>query len=164
MLTEAKWWVRQSFKRTRPRCEKKGRIDYMCIGGIWRQVQIVKPLDQRVNASADTDSKSTISTMLKRKRCPATQLGQGVNANYSITFQSVSRNEFYWTSVHLVLVGSQDFKCMCKHSCHEHNVLTRKCTRPNCKCSGFTSKHSCSCGMSYEVHKTVFETRAEREA
>ena len=24
--------------------------------------------------------------------------------------------------------------------------------------------HACSCGMSYEVHQTVFETREEREA
>ena len=39
------------------------------------------------------------------------------------------------------------------------------CQRANCRnCNGFTSKHHCSCGMTYDEHETVFETRQEREA
>ena len=52
----------------------------------------------------------------------------------------------------------------CKHSCHEHNPNTLKCNRPNCKCIEFSSRHACSCGAGYNVHQTIFEKRAEREA
>ena len=66
---------------------------------------------------------------------------------------------------YIPVFGSQDFRCMgCKHSCHLHDPVTRKCLKPGCKCAHFNSRHSCSCGMGYDVHETVFETRAEREA
>ena len=66
---------------------------------------------------------------------------------------------------YIPVFGSQDFKCYtCKHSCHEHDPVTKKCKRAGCKCSCFYSRHACSCGMGYDVHQTVFETRAEREA
>ena len=65
-----------------------------------------------------------------------------------------------------LLVGSQDLKCLCKHSFKEHHPVTRKCQRAGCKnCStSFTSKHGCACPLIYDDHKTVFESREEREA
>lgn len=57
--------------------------------------------------------------------------------------------------------GSYDFKCLCKHSYRDHDVKTRKCLK--CKnCTKFGSKWSCSCGLKYDEHKTVIETREER--
>jgi len=57
-------------------------------------------------------------------------------------------------------------KCLCKHSCKDHNPNTRKCLKPGCKnChTGFTSKHGCSCPDVFDEHETVFESREEREA
>lgn len=35
---------------------------------------------------------------------------------------------------------------------------------PNCKgCGGFSSKHHCNCGLTFNEHRTVFESREERE-
>ena len=66
---------------------------------------------------------------------------------------------------YIPVFGSQDLKCLCKHSCHEHDPNgIQICTRPGCKCSGFQSKHHCNCGMTYMEHETVFESREEREA
>ena len=55
---------------------------------------------------------------------------------------------------------------MCKHSCTDHDPNgLRKCLTPNCKaCTGFSSKHHCNCGLTFNEHKTVFESREEREA
>lgn len=64
---------------------------------------------------------------------------------------------FYYIPVH----GSYDFKCLCKHSYRLHDPVTRKCTKCN-KCQKFTSKWSCSCGLKFDQHKTVIETREER--
>jgi hypothetical protein len=57
-------------------------------------------------------------------------------------------------------------KCLCKHSCHDHNPNTFKCLKPGCKnCpTGFTSKHGCACPEIFNDHETVFESREEREA
>ena len=52
----------------------------------------------------------------------------------------------------------------CKKSAQDHNPVTRKPMAPGSKCTVFSSRHACSCGMGYDVHETVFETRAEREA
>lgn len=64
--------------------------------------------------------------------------------------------------------GSQDFKCLCKHSHLDHDPNgKRKCiNNKSCKngCNGFTSSHHCGCGMTYDEHHTVFQSRAEREA
>lgn len=62
------------------------------------------------------------------------------------------------------LVGSQDLKCLCKHSCHEHDPNSKKCGRQACKCAHFTSVHACSCGAAFDIHETMFERREEREA
>ncbi len=71
-----------------------------------------------------------------------------------------------WRKILLFLVGSQDLKCLCKHSYKEHHPNTRKCLRVGCKnCgTGFTSKHGCACPEIYDDHHTVFESREEREA
>ena len=68
--------------------------------------------------------------------------------------------------IHFVFsVGSQDLKCLCKHSFTEHQPNTKKCQKPGCKtCHGFTSKHGCNCPLVYDEHQTVFESREEREA
>ena len=57
--------------------------------------------------------------------------------------------------------GSYDFKCLCKHSYRLHDPKTKKCSKCT-KCTGFTSKWSCSCGLKYDQHRTVIETREER--
>ena len=57
--------------------------------------------------------------------------------------------------------GSMDIKCLCHHSYEDHDPVTRKCL--NCKsCSKFSSNYTCDCGQSYNMHKTVIETRKER--
>jgi hypothetical protein len=61
--------------------------------------------------------------------------------------------------------GGQDFKCHCKHSFTEHDITgLRMCQRRNCLCNGFSSSFACSCGELFGVHKTIFESRAQREA
>ncbi|KEP65341.1 UNVERIFIED_CONTAM: hypothetical protein HHA_286430 [Hammondia hammondi] len=79
--------------------------------------------------------------------------------------------------------GSQDIKCRCKHSCTEHDVLSRKCMRCTFRrktpafstkqkaiktktpsstlCTGFLPSYTCSCGSAYAAHETVFETASE---
>ena len=65
---------------------------------------------------------------------------------------------------YIPIFGSQDLKCLCKHSCQDHNPNgKRECLK--CKtCSGFTSKHHCNCEQTFDMHQTVFESRQEREA
>jgi hypothetical protein len=58
--------------------------------------------------------------------------------------------------------GSNDVKCLCKHSYTEHDVMKRNCTKPKCICSGFGSKFTCNCTFTYDEHKTNIETREER--
>ena len=59
--------------------------------------------------------------------------------------------------------GANDVKCLCHHSYREHELQgKRKCKRPNCKCLQFGSKFTCNCGMGYDNHKTVIQTREER--
>ena len=59
--------------------------------------------------------------------------------------------------------GSYDIKCLCKHSYRDHNVKTKKCLKcKKCKC--FTSRWSCSCTLKYDQHKTIIETRKEKDA
>lgn len=53
---------------------------------------------------------------------------------------------------------------MCKHSYKEHNPNTKKCKRAGCKCGGFNSKHGDVCGLHFNDHETVFESREERQA
>ena len=57
--------------------------------------------------------------------------------------------------------GSMDIKCNCHHSYEDHDPVTKKCLK--CKnCSKFSSNYTCDCGMPYDKHFTLFETRKER--
>jgi hypothetical protein len=61
--------------------------------------------------------------------------------------------------------GANDVKCLCHHSYREHELApTKKCKRPNCKCTKFGSKFTCNCGMGYDQHKTKIYTKEERQS
>ena len=61
--------------------------------------------------------------------------------------------------------GSADLKWLWKHSYQEHDVKTRHWTRKGCKWSPeFSSKHPWGCGLTFNDHETVFESREERAA
>lgn len=64
---------------------------------------------------------------------------------------------------YIPVYGSNDVKCLCKHSYSLHDNLTRKCTKCD-KCAKFGSKFTCNCCMTYDDHKTTIETREERLA
>jgi hypothetical protein len=54
-----------------------------------------------------------------------------------------------------------DIKCSCHHSYQDHDPVSKKCVK--CKnCSKFSSNYTCDCGMPYDKHKTLIETRKER--
>ena len=54
--------------------------------------------------------------------------------------------------------GSLDIKCSCHHSYEDHDPVTKKCIK--CKtCSKFSSNYTCDCGMPYDKHCTLIETR-----
>lgn len=63
---------------------------------------------------------------------------------------------------HVPQFGSNDFKCLCKHSYTEHDPVSKKCAKGLCGCNRFNSTWSCSCGAKYNEHTTIFETREER--
>ena len=56
--------------------------------------------------------------------------------------------------------GSMDIKCNCHHSYENHDPVSKKCL--NCSCSKFSSSYTCDCGLPYDMHHTLFETRKER--
>ena len=58
--------------------------------------------------------------------------------------------------------GSLDIKCGCHHSYEDHDPVSKKCIK--CNCTKFSSNYTCDCGMPYDKHHTVFETRKERMA
>jgi hypothetical protein len=62
---------------------------------------------------------------------------------------------------YIPVYGSNDIKCLCKHSYSLHDNTTRKCSK--CQCSNFGSKFTCNCTMTYDDHYTIIETREERQ-
>ncbi|KAL0961828.1 hypothetical protein UPYG_G00332220 [Umbra pygmaea] len=60
--------------------------------------------------------------------------------------------------------GSQPVRCRCKHFPHDHSETTEHLCRKCTSCSGFLSPYTCGCGVPSSAHKTLVETRAEREA
>jgi len=60
--------------------------------------------------------------------------------------------------------GSNDCKCLCKHSYNLHDPVSRKCGRPGCVCTKFSSKFTCNCTYPYDDHMTTIENRDERLA
>ena len=73
------------------------------------------------------------------------------NAKVSHIFLFVSKKNIVLDNI-FNIVGSQDFKCLCKHSHSEHDSISRKCFRAKCQCAQFISKHSCNCGLQYPDH------------
>lgn len=65
---------------------------------------------------------------------------------------------FEYVPVH----GSNDVKCLCKHSYSLHDNRTRACTKPGCSCNSFGSKFTCNCAYPFDDHMTTIETREER--
>lgn len=66
---------------------------------------------------------------------------------------------------HVPVFGSNDFKCLCKHSYTLHDPVTKKCTKGMCGCNvRFASSYTCSCGSKYGEHTTIIETKEERIA
>lgn len=59
--------------------------------------------------------------------------------------------------------GSNDVKCLCKHSYSLHDNNTRKCSKCQ-NCQKFGSKFTCNCTSTYDDHKTIIENREERLA
>ena len=39
--------------------------------------------------------------------------------------------------------------------------ITRKCTKPGCKCIEFGSKFTCNCSYPFDEHMTIIESREE---
>ncbi|XP_046846280.1 protein FAM221A-like [Xenia sp. Carnegie-2017] len=69
------------------------------------------------------------------------------------------------SSYHYVpLNGSQPIRCVCKHYSDDHSVSKPyKCLK-GCSCKRFWSAFTCSCGNPAHAHKTIVETKDEREA
>ena len=57
--------------------------------------------------------------------------------------------------------GSQDIKCSCHHSYEVHDPVSKKCIKCN-SCSKFSSNYICDCGLPYNSHYTLIQTRKER--
>ena len=68
------------------------------------------------------------------------------------------------TFSHVPVFGSNDFKCLCKHSYTEHDPISKKCIKGMCGCNKFSSAWTCSCGSKYGEHITIVETKQERIA
>jgi len=95
--------------------------------GVIKTVKIVKQSDQRVNAFAAIDTKIITRIILRQEKFTVmTNLRVNANAKCSPIYQFVSfkiishfsLNSFIFLNT---IVGSQDLKCLCKHSCKEHD-------------------------------------------
>lgn len=64
---------------------------------------------------------------------------------------------------YIPVYGSNDVKCLCKHSYSLHDNITRKCSKCQA-CPRFGSKFTCNCTSTYDDHKTIIENRQERLA
>lgn len=70
-------------------------------------------------------------------------------------------------SYHYVpLMGSTPIRCTCKHPANEHSPAKPfRCQKNVCQnCPGFKSSYTCGCGLAYNQHEMVVETKDEREA
>lgn len=62
---------------------------------------------------------------------------------------------------YIPVYGSNDVKCLCKHSYSLHDSVTRKCSKCT-TCPRFGSKFTCNCISTYDDHRTTIENREER--
>ena len=123
-------------------------------------VRIAKLLVLLLPVFVDIDIKNTSLIMSLKGKFIAELLS--VDAKCLIMYLFV---RIYYMFYHISLIdGSSDLKCLCKHSYRDHNCNSRKCQKAGCKCTKFNSKHGCACGLVYNDHETVFESREEREA
>jgi hypothetical protein len=77
--------------------------------------------------------------------------------NKNVNCKNCKCKLFNYIPVH----GSMDIKCSCHHSYQDHDPVSKKCSK--CKnCSKFSSNYTCDCGMPYDKHCTLIETRKER--
>ena len=78
-------------------------------------------------------------------------------SNKKVNCKNCKCKLFNYIPVH----GSLDIKCSCHHSYEDHDPVTKKCLK--CKaCSKFSSNYTCDCGLPYDSHHTLIETRKER--
>eukprot|EP00899_Mesostigma_viride_P020761 jgi/Mesvir1/28687/Mv11179-RA.1 len=62
---------------------------------------------------------------------------------------------------YIVAEGSWILRCRCKHKHIEHDPVTHKCTKPNCKqCDKFDSPWVCNCNHPWSSHKQLVEERS----
>uniref|UniRef100_A0A3B3ZRN8 Protein FAM221A n=1 Tax=Periophthalmus magnuspinnatus TaxID=409849 RepID=A0A3B3ZRN8_9GOBI len=61
-------------------------------------------------------------------------------------------------------MGSRPVRCRCKHLPEEHEAtMGHLCSRCS-SCRGFYSPSTCGCGQPYSAHRTLVESRQERQA
>ena len=77
--------------------------------------------------------------------------------NKKVNCKNCKCKMFNYMPVH----GSMDIKCLCHHSYEVHDPVTKKCSKCG-GCSKFSSNYTCDCGMPYDMHQTLIETRKER--
>ena len=131
--------MNKSLKSSRTRSGRLGKTDSMSTLGTVTD-RIAERLGQVLSAFAVIATKITSSIILKIEKFTAVL--PNARAKCLITYQFVSQFASQNCSV-----GSQDLKCLCKHSYKEHHPVTRKCQRAGCKncATSFTSKHGCAC-------------------
>ena len=76
-------------------------------------------------------------------------------------FDNVTSKKVNCKNCKCKMFNYMDIKCGCHHSYEDHDPVTKKCVRCGA-CSKFTSNYTCDCGMPYDMHKTLIETRKER--
>ncbi|XP_041822937.1 protein FAM221A isoform X2 [Melanotaenia boesemani] len=61
-------------------------------------------------------------------------------------------------------LGPNPVRCKCKHLPQDHSEATGHLCKICNSCSGFKSPYTCGCGQPCYAHKTLVETKLEREA
>ncbi|XP_041811984.1 protein FAM221A [Chelmon rostratus] len=61
-------------------------------------------------------------------------------------------------------IGPNPVRCRCKHLPHDHSEAAGHFCKKCSSCSGFQSTYTCGCGQPSSAHRTLVETKTEREA
>ncbi|XP_068188997.1 protein FAM221A isoform X2 [Antennarius striatus] len=65
---------------------------------------------------------------------------------------------------YIPMIGTNPVRCRCKHLPQDHSEAPDHLCK-NCRsCSGFCSPYTCGCGQPSSAHKTLVETKLQREA
>ena len=102
------------------RCVRQEKTDSTSTLGIVK-ARIAGQSGQALSAFAVIASKITSSIMLRKEKYTAAHLS--AHAKCSTMYPYV----IILLPTKFCLVGSQDLKCLCKHSYKEHHPVTRKC-------------------------------------